>query len=346
MPIKISKNQKEKEVGFLFDVNPEFVSLVRHGANQQPFRIVKNEEGGSNVKIIQSILVPAGTDIQKLVGMEGLEYLAEAKLDSVHKTDEYERYDQIKSEKVSDIQVLKVGEGWLLVGTINENEKSDDALVVSEEQYEKLAQLPTPEALADDPYFLEYGQTFMSSIDRELYAMAEVISGALKQANAKGTNRKKTIFAAIDSFKSYMAIAVDALGNEATKTDTLDKFLKGGDNMELFKDEAEFTAKVQGLIAAGNDNLMVKMQEMIDKKAEPVTEPAPEPIKKADEDPVVKDLKMQIATLTTGLSEMKEKFDAQLETLPSPDLDPEIPPGDAEELKKNPFGGLLTRQMQ
>ena len=347
MTIKIAKDQRKKEIGFLFDVDPQFVSLVRHGANQQPFRVVKNDEGGNKVKIIQSILVPAGTDIQKIVGMEGLEYLAEAKLDSVHKTDEYERYDQVKADKISDHQVLKAGEGWLIVGTLNENEKADDALVVSDDQFQKLAQLPTPEALSDDPWFQDYGQTFMMSIDRELSAMASVISGALKQASSKDTNRKKAIMGAIDSFKSYMAIAIDALGTNATKTDSIDKFLKGGDNMELFKDEEEFTTKVKELITASNDDMLVKIQEMIEKKAEPApAEPVvPEPIKKADEDPAVKDLTDKLEKMTSDFTEMKEKFDAQLATEPHTPADPPpVIPKEGE--TKNAFAGLLTRQIQ
>ena len=49
----VIKETVEKEIDFLVDVDPQFVSLVRHGANQQPFRVIKSEtEGGDSVAMI------------------------------------------------------------------------------------------------------------------------------------------------------------------------------------------------------------------------------------------------------------------------------------------------------
>ncbi len=42
--IKVVTEMMEKEVTFLVDVDPLFVSLVKHGANQQPFRVIKEEK--------------------------------------------------------------------------------------------------------------------------------------------------------------------------------------------------------------------------------------------------------------------------------------------------------------
>lgn len=46
--VKIITEEVEKDVTFLTDVDPLFVSLVEHGANQQPFRVIKEdaEKGG------------------------------------------------------------------------------------------------------------------------------------------------------------------------------------------------------------------------------------------------------------------------------------------------------------
>lgn len=42
--VKIITEEAEKDVTFLVDVDPLFVSLVKHGANQQPFRVIKEEK--------------------------------------------------------------------------------------------------------------------------------------------------------------------------------------------------------------------------------------------------------------------------------------------------------------
>ena len=41
--VKIITEEAEKDITFLCDVDPFFVSLVKHGANQQPFRVIKED---------------------------------------------------------------------------------------------------------------------------------------------------------------------------------------------------------------------------------------------------------------------------------------------------------------
>lgn len=52
--------QVEREVGFMFDPQALFVSLVDRGANQIPFRVVKRQEKSMNC--LHSIIAKAGTD--------------------------------------------------------------------------------------------------------------------------------------------------------------------------------------------------------------------------------------------------------------------------------------------
>lgn len=63
--------QQEREVVFLVSPKAHFVSLVTRGANQTPFRVVKTQEkqGDAPVKVLQSLIVPAGMDQEAVCGL-------------------------------------------------------------------------------------------------------------------------------------------------------------------------------------------------------------------------------------------------------------------------------------
>jgi len=63
--------QQEREVVFLVSPKAHFVSLVGRGANQTPFRVVKTQEkqGDAPVKVLQSLIVPAGMDQEAVCGL-------------------------------------------------------------------------------------------------------------------------------------------------------------------------------------------------------------------------------------------------------------------------------------
>lgn len=69
---EVQITQREETVTFLADPDITYVSLVRHGANNTPFRIVKSHKGGSMGKIIQAVMVPKDSeiDIQTLMGKD------------------------------------------------------------------------------------------------------------------------------------------------------------------------------------------------------------------------------------------------------------------------------------
>ena len=69
---EIQTTQREEVVTFLADPDITYVSLVRHGANNTPFKIVKGHKGGAMNKIIQAVMVPKDSeiDIQALMGKD------------------------------------------------------------------------------------------------------------------------------------------------------------------------------------------------------------------------------------------------------------------------------------
>jgi hypothetical protein len=76
MPAKILETQQiEKEVVFLTNPEPHFVSLVNRGANQEPWIVVKEQKEDNMAvrKVLQAIVVPNGTDedlIRSVIGDE------------------------------------------------------------------------------------------------------------------------------------------------------------------------------------------------------------------------------------------------------------------------------------
>lgn len=349
--IKITTESTEKDIGFIIDVDPEFVSLVRHGANQQPFKIIKAiNKGGENVKVIQSILLPGDADIQDLITHPGLEYLSEAQIDEVKKTEEYQSYQQIPTDKVENYQLIKAGNGWLVVGTIKKDAEVDNALAVTEEQFEKLEKLPIPEAFSDDSWMVDYGPTFMDGIHREVYALVDVIGGTLRQASIDSSKRKKNIFNAIASFKSFMGLALDALGEGTANTDQLTKIkeqLEGENTM--FKTAEEFEDAAGKVIDTKLDAFMEKIDEKLAGLTTPVKKEE-DTVKKEDEpNPVMEAitaLTSKLDDLGTQFGDLKTKVDGTTETESAKELE-EIKKeeADPETKKKHVFDGILTRQV-
>jgi hypothetical protein len=233
MAVKLITQESEKDVTLLKDADVEYVSLVRHGANRMPFRVVKQQEGGEKQNMryaIQSIILPKGGDLSLLAQTEGLEYLSEATTEHRKDFDEHFRLDQL-SHKVFDaesMKLLKVGNGWLLVGALNDSEKCEGALTLSKDQVEKLASLPAApmNAIIGDPDAaaqMAMAASFRDLFETELYAMLDIVHGALKQAAAEPKKRKTQIMSAIDAFKSFLSMGLDAIGGSPAKMEKFER---------------------------------------------------------------------------------------------------------------------------
>ena len=88
--------KREAVVTFLKEPLVSFVSLVKYGANNTPFRVVKSNRGGSLMgKVIQAIMVPkdSAVDIKKLMG-------ADIRDDVVTEEGSYKMYEQVDKSAV------------------------------------------------------------------------------------------------------------------------------------------------------------------------------------------------------------------------------------------------------
>ncbi len=71
--VHIITEDAQKEVTFLMDVDPLFVSLVKHGANQQPFRVIKEDTGPEDDEVytIFAEIIEKGGPGSGNIGHEG-----------------------------------------------------------------------------------------------------------------------------------------------------------------------------------------------------------------------------------------------------------------------------------
>lgn len=186
----------EDEVTFMADPKVEFVSLVKHGANMTPFKVLKEEKlgGDSMNKVVQSILVrndlPDDAFTKAMEGMSRKE---------VQQFDSYTKYEQLPATRLKEdsLIVLKHEEvegAFLVVGELEDEVNKTGTLEV---EVEKEA--------------VDYAT--LDNLYSELYAMADIVGGAMRQENAGIEFRKSTILSAVDNFRAFAEVVLTNLSN-------------------------------------------------------------------------------------------------------------------------------------
>jgi len=171
-------------INFLVDPDIEFVSLVKHGANQAPFKILKSSDKGGNSmsKVVQAVLVP------KSLSEDAVKKALEGhRTDEVQEFETYKSYTQVAREDVvlESLEVTPV-------------EGSEGVYVVSAELLaDKKEAAKQVDVMALDGLYME------------LYAMADVVGGAMRQEHGDSRFRKQTILTAIDNFRTYAEMCLN-----------------------------------------------------------------------------------------------------------------------------------------
>lgn len=329
--VRIVTEEIEKDIGVLTDVDVQFVSLVKHGANRMPFRVVKTEKRGDSVITVQSILVPKGMVFENIVTEKDLEWLAEAKIDCKVDNDEYSNFIQADAKKFTpeSLNMIKLNNKgvWAIVGKMEKEEDAKDILTLGKVNTEKAIEVPI--SVADAPITTIPRSpiviTFKDMFERELYNFLDVVKGTLGQAGVESGKRKKTIISAFDAFKSFIAMALDTVDEKKSAkkekqelvdrmeqmTDALRTKTDGGTDM--FKDKEEFQKAVTGIVtrildvrdekAKADAEARVKDQENAEAK---------ENAKKLED--TVAELKTQVNEANETIKKMKEESDNELTT--------------------------------
>lgn len=272
--VRVVKETVDKEIHFLIDVDPRFVSLVRHGANQQPFRVIKShKEGGDKDMgmIVQSILLPEGVTLEQLAAKKELAWLAEAV--QAQKTDHggYSKLIQKGENEFEEnsLNLVKLDDSgaFAMVGKLLDPSQEKDSLAIGQRETEKIIAIPvSPMAMpiAEEPrpnFVITFGEMF----EKELHSFLDVVRGSLSQSGADPKKRKKAIMEAADAFKGFLVIGLDALGTEAAKVDA--DITTAKEETPMFKDKDEFTSAVTEILENTVPGMVADTLKAIDDKA-------------------------------------------------------------------------------
>ena len=241
----------EDEVIFMVDPTVEFVSLVKYGANRAPFKVIKNEkkEESNMNKVVQSVLVRNDLSDENITkAMEGIDKREEKKFST------FTAYPQVSIHKCNEESLIvqkhdEIDGVYLVLGDLAEGTGESGTL-----------QIDVKEAV-------DYAT--MDNLYSELYAMADVVGGAMRQENADADFRKTTILTTIDNFRAFAEVVLETLAEKAIAAgvdvanhpklvvDILnapEKKEEESDEERKAREEAEAKAKAEADAAAGDDD--------------------------------------------------------------------------------------------
>lgn len=334
MTVQVITEERTKTLKQLTDIEPEFVSLVRHGANRQGFRVVKSDEpkGDIMTDIVQSLLVPVGTTIETLAGTPELGWLADASQSRRVEKGDYVELPQISEDKFvpNSLSLRRLGGSGALavVGELEAEKAQGDELVMPNPMTAAIATQTTPNR--------EY--SFEDLFFKELDGFIDVVRGTMSQAKMDSGARKKAVMNAHKAFGSWLAMGLDAL-NKAKSDESLSALASGlektretlaellpkqekikedqGGIFDMFKTKEELAAFVgdvidQRRVKEEEDQKAQTMQaeefgkavdEAVQKKIE---ELGLKPVEKSDDDPKPED---KLVELEKEIASLKEKQD-------------------------------------
>lgn len=371
---KVTKKEVEKEITFLHDATVSFVSLVKHGANKQAFRIIKQEGGGSENmdKVIQSILLSNDLKMENLSSIDGLGYLTEAKTDEVIKFDNYNKYIQTNEKKFEkdSLSLVKLDKcGYAIVGKLKEDADDKNVLILGISKDDKTKShnagvmnepVPSSGVMMTD--------TFGELFHRELSLFLDIIFGVLRQSSTDAKKRKQTVMGAFESFKNFVSIGLDSIGKakvDVGKVD-LNKSLTKMEDVVMTKEEIlqivkeSFTGMLPGAItdavSKSIKEVIAPITEAVDKLTKAADDVAGDEQKKSDEKlkSDVEASEKEKEELKKTVKDLKAKMDklgVELDTQPSNSEKDDSSNQGEEDGNKNKsekeesgiFGGLIIK---
>ncbi len=291
MPPKIITTIIEDVVVFMTNPEVKFVSLVKHAANRMPFKILKHDKGGNTMKgTVQAVFLKKGLPEERLVELRK-EFVLDTKADSDDEA-QYDVYIQQPKEdfKEESLTVLKPKDEddiYYIVGTLKKDEK--------------------------DPVTKEGTEVTLSDLYSALYAMADTVSGVLRQENGTASFKRKTVLQSIDNFRSFAEAVL--------KTIKDNQFTKAEDHPNLVK------------------SFFIKKEDKKDTKKDPDKDPT-------DTKKVESDLKKITETLES-FKALTDTLKAEIETLKATPASSKSDPPDPsnKDEKKSVYSGVLFKPL-
>lgn len=246
---KIKSYTVERDITFMKDAEIDFISLVGHAANQQPFKIMKGQvKGDENMnKVIHSILVPKdiGEDKQKeLEETYSFEEKDEQSLEG------FNVYKQVADDEVDleskNLAVVDKDAG--VYGIVAEKKEESKAETVDKESMD---------------------WTTIDGIVDAMFSMEDIVLGVLRQPEAETGQRKDMISNAIGNFTKH----VEAVLSQAKSEDVVDLKnieLKGENVKELRtqKQPEEPEVDIEEKLEALKNTVFEKLEEKAEEKSQ------------------------------------------------------------------------------
>lgn len=267
MSLKIKEvKEVDKDIKFMTNLDVEYVSFVQHGANKEPFRVIKTVKGGTMDNFaVQSLVLAVGVSLESLAEKSNLGWMTEISTENMEKKDAYSKITQIDPSQFDEntLQLLKLDEdgAWAIVGSLKkESDQKSAAVTVSEQQIKALKENAS-KSFFQQPVNNEdltggmwqvpsvtAGELFVD----ELWNMEDVLFAVLRQDGLDAKKRKRAVLDSIDAFKGFMSMLMDSVGDGDIKINKTrrDSKEEGGEDMGLFKTKEEFEAAVDERVKA------------------------------------------------------------------------------------------------
>jgi hypothetical protein len=189
----------EKDVVYMEEPTAMFVSLVQHGANGEPFYVVKSADGDE--RVIQRVLIS-----KKVPEKEADELLKRFSTKDEKDYGEYLAYDQVKKEDCEEesFDGIYLDEEKKLFA-VTAKKKEDVAKATKPRKSQKDSKEVVKAAV---PY--EVG----GRIWDEMMAMENLVSGACRQSEAEEGWRKETSLIAVKNLQTFLTMLFDSFGED------------------------------------------------------------------------------------------------------------------------------------
>lgn len=209
----------ETEVQYMEDMDVQWISLVDKGANRTPFKIIKTEDAMEEV--IQSIITPLAKDFDNYKALH--EWPEEFKILKTENHGEYSKFISINIEDIdpSSVKLVRLSEDEHVFAIVGIPLKMEGANIIYKSVMRSPVSNDSPEggdggggcdgnSCDNGMYVQTFGDLFFEELDN----MLKVVIGSMELTEMTNKMKKTIVFNALDSFKSFLAVGLDASASQ------------------------------------------------------------------------------------------------------------------------------------
>lgn len=308
---EVKTMQEYREVGFLIEPEVTHVSIVDRGANQTPFKVVKNHKGGERMaKVVYSIVAPKNVskeDIQKALGEELINVV---KFDNTAENGEVVRYiqqpiDAFKEDTLSLVEINKELNIKALCAEPKEEEgnfigklfKKKAEVIMTDE-----VELPVEEVLKSVSW----------EVSDEMYALFQAVDGVLSQTNGDVSKKLKAVKDLWGNFYSFLSESLSVSKGEALTLNFSNRIEKKESEDGEVQTETQTEEIVKEDIVEDKTAETLEVTPEVTLEVEKAEEAAPEAVAPVLEDVVKAEVEKATAPILELLKAMSEKLDGSV----------------------------------